>query len=166
MDHSNRDDRTPADLAQLAERLRSERPVTTPLELDELKQRVRRQAATSHYRHGKGTWMKSRLALTLMIVAGLMLSTTGAGLAISGNSGSGNAATNQYKQVEPKENETGNGNVLGQNQGGGDTQPTEQVAATGGSSSLPFTGFFTIPLILGGVALLAVGGTLRWKARE
>ncbi len=110
--------------------------------------------------------MKSRLALTLMIVAGLMLSTTGAGLAISGNSGSGNAATNQYKQVEPKENENGNGNVLGQNQGGGDTQPTEQVAATGGSSSLPFTGFFTIPLILGGVALLAVGGTLRWKARE
>ena len=76
--------------------------------------------------------MKSRLALTLMIVAGLMLSTTGAGLAISGNSGSGNAATNQYQQVEPKENENGNGNVLGQNQGGGDTQPTEQVAATGG----------------------------------
>jgi hypothetical protein len=168
-------DRTAAELVHLAERLRAERTVATPLELDELKQRARRQAAARNYRKQKGTWMKSRLALTAMIVAGLMLSTTGATLAISGNSGSGNAASQQYDQVEPNNNEE-DAPVLGQLQGSGDstgnspastgTQPVEQVAATGGDSSLPFTGFFTIPLMIAGVALLTIGGALRWKSRE
>jgi hypothetical protein len=165
MDHLN-GDRTPAELAHLADRLRAERATATPLELDELKRRVRMQAARGapNRMNQKGNWMKSRIALTMMIVAGLMLSTTGATLAISGSSGDGNAATNQYRQVEPKQDDEGDGTILGQDQGG-ETQAADQVAATGGSS-LPFTGFFTIPLMLAGVALLSVGGALRWKSRE
>ena len=38
------------------------------------------------------------------------------------------------------------------------------VSDDGGS--LPFTGFFTIPLIIGGVALLTSGAVLRRRTRE
>ncbi len=59
--------------------------------------------------------MKSRLALTLLLVAGFMLSTTGATLAISGSSGHGSAATNQYIQPgnEGHHNERGTKGVSG-----------------------------------------------------
>jgi uncharacterized membrane protein len=40
--------------------------------------------------------MKSRIAVTLMLVFGMGLSTTGAGLAVTGSSGQGNAAQNVY----------------------------------------------------------------------
>lgn len=170
MDHSN-GDRTPDDLVSLAERLRSERPVPSALELDRIKLRARRQTTQAMPTPRlKGQWMKSRLALTLMIALGLMTSGTGATLAITGSSGSGSAAHQQYDAVQPQENND-NPQVLGDQDEGGDQSPdedvspvsdTEQVAVAGDSSdSLPFTGFFTIPLILGGVALLSTGVFLR-----
>jgi hypothetical protein len=170
MDYSN-GELDPAELTPIEERLRAERVTATPIELDALKLRAMRQAAPAAPRFRKGVLMKSRLALTMMIVLGLMMSTTGAGLAISGSSDRGSAAQGQYG-VE------GDGgpedNLAGTVQGGGgagsqptaDSQPTEQVAvATDDGGSLPFTGFVAIPLIVGGVALLSGGALLRWRAR-
>ena len=48
-----------------------------------------------------------------------------------------------------------------------DTEPTEQVEVAGDSDeSLPFTGFLAIPLLLGGVAMIATGGVLRHRSRD
>jgi hypothetical protein len=176
MDYSN-GEHDPAELTPVEERLRAERVTATPVELDALKLRAMRQAAPAAPRLRKGVLMKSRLALTLMIVLGLMMSTTGAGLAISGGSSDrDSAAAGQYG----KDNDGGpEDNLAGTVQGGDgggdvagsqpttDPQPTEQVAvATDSGESLPFTGFVTIPLIVGGVALLASGALLRWRARD
>jgi hypothetical protein len=173
---SNRD-RIPAELASIAERLRAEREIPGALELDQMKGRAKRQAAsaaTSHQRQ-KGNPLKSRVVLTLAIVLGLMMSTTGAGLAISGSSGQGNAAEAQYQEKDDGQLGEEEGAVQGQEQGDGDggddAQPIEQAAVVSepgddSGSSLPFTGFFTIPLIVGGVALLTGGALLRWKSRE
>ncbi|MDP9135700.1 MAG: hypothetical protein M3N56_12855 [Actinomycetota bacterium] len=116
--------------------------------------------------------MKSRLALMLMIVAGLTMSTTGATLAITGSSGSGSAAVNQYDTVAPQQDdgdqpEAGTlGTEDSGDDGDGDTAPVaEQVEVAGDDGgSLPFTGFVAIPLLLGGVALVSVGAVLRRKA--
>lgn len=123
--------------------------------------------------------MKSRLAILSMLVTGMLLSTTGAGLAISG---AGNdASTSQYTTSTP-----GSGNVLGEensNSPGGGTvagagdqgvagesaggvQPARQVEAGANSGSLPFTGFLAIPVLLGGVALLSAGLILRKRAAD
>jgi hypothetical protein len=191
MDHSNRD-RTPADLSTIAERLREERPTATALELDRIKLRARSQAqrsATGFYALKKGSLMKSRLALMLMIVAGLTMSTTGATLAITGSSGSGSAAVNQYDTVAPQKDDGDQpqqddgdqpqqddgdqpeAGTLGTEDSGddgddGDTAPVaEQVEVAGDDDdSLPFTGFIAIPLLLGGVALVSAGAVLRRKA--
>ena len=65
--------------------------------------------------------MKSRLVILSMLVLGMLLSTAGAGLAVSGFSDSGNAAEAQYGTPTPTP--TATGNVLGdqdQSQGGQD----------------------------------------------
>jgi hypothetical protein len=169
MDYSNRD-RTPADLEETAARLRVERATATPLELDRIKLQAMRQSERprpSLYARKKGMFMKSRLALTLTIAAGFMLSTTGATLAITGSSGSGSAAQNQYGQVLPA-NEGGNNNKndqLGANKSSS-TEPVaaEQVqVASSSGGSLPFTGFVAIPLLIVGVGLISFGAILRRK---
>jgi hypothetical protein len=176
MDYPNRAS-DPADLTPIEERLRAERVTATAVELDALKLRAMRQAAPAAPRFRKGAWMKSRLALTLMIVLGLMMSTTGAGLAISGNSDNGSAAKAQYGDQNDDNGDNVAGTLQGQDNGNGngdgvgdtaESQPTEQVAVAGDDDggSLPFTGFFTIPLIVGGVALLSGGALLRWRARD
>jgi hypothetical protein len=79
--------------------LKDERPQATELELDAIKQRVRRNAANPSRRSQS---MKSRLAILGMLVAGMLFSTAGAGLAISGVAQSGdNAAVSQYGAATP-----------------------------------------------------------------
>jgi hypothetical protein len=180
MDDPNRD-RTPADLVRIAERLRQERPVATPLELDRIKLRARHRAersGTSFYATQKGKLMKSRLALMLMIALGLMMSTTGATLAITGSSGSGSAAENQYDTVQPIQDDKPSQNniapqgedepdaeTLGDTETGDTAPAAEQVeVADDDGGSLPFTGFLAIPLLIGGVALVSAGAVLRRKA--
>lgn len=168
MDYSNRD-RTPAELEQMAARLRAERATATPLELDQIKLQAMRQAGRprpSFYAHQKGMFMKSRLALTMVIAAGFMLSTTGATLAITGSSGSGNAAQNQYGHVLANEEGGNNGTKAKSLGGGGGNEPqpstAEQVqVASTSSGSLPFTGFVAIPLLIVGIGLLSFGAILR-----
>ncbi|HEX8103131.1 MAG TPA: hypothetical protein VF533_10985 [Solirubrobacteraceae bacterium] len=160
--------------------------------------------------------MKSRLAILAMLVAGLLMSGTGAGLAISGVSGSGDASIAQYGcdadgdgDIDATEDLNGDapgcddggtlpttstggsncdvdgdgvispseaaaegcGGVKGDvDQGGApdDTptareeaaQPTRQTEA-GGNDELPFTGFAAVPILIGGIALMAGGLVLR-----
>lgn len=179
MDNSNRD-RTPARLGGVAARLRRHRATATPLELDRIKLQAMRQGTRSRpslYERKKGMLMKSRLALVMMLAVGLIFSTTGATLAITGSSGSGNAAQSQYQDVLPAETEGGGGDgngeageVLGANGGNGNDGATvsapasEQIAVADDSGSLPFTGFLAIPLLVIGVGLMSLGAILHRQA--
>jgi hypothetical protein len=113
--------------------------------------------------------------MMVVIAAGFMLSTTGVGLAISGTSGSGNAAQNQYKHVSPAKDDGGNNGVSGVSLGSEEepaqveveTAPVvEQQATTGSSGTLPFTGFLAIPLLIIGVGLLSLGAVIRRKTSQ
>ena len=131
--------------------------------------------------------MRSRLAIIAMLVFGMVLSTGGGALAVSGfTSQQDNAAKGQYGGND--DNGNGNGGqrgVLGEEESGGGSapasgggngaegngvQPARQVEAgaqaTGGDEQLPFTGFAAIPILLGGVALLASGLVLRRRAGD
>ena len=116
--------------------------------------------------------MKSRLAILMTLVLGMMFSTAGAGLAISGfASGSDDASVAQYgtdnggdrDDVLPETDENTPPGVAGET----DTlQPTRQVEAGAQSGgSLPFTGFAAIPVLIGGVALLSTGLILRRRTQ-
>ena len=128
--------------------------------------------------------MRSRLAIIAMLVFGMVLSTGGGALAVSGfTSQSDNAAKQQYGKPGGTDNGgKGNNGVLGEEESGGPaggaapaggtedqgTQPARQVEAgaqgTGGEEQLPFTGFAAIPILLGGVALLTAGLVLRRRS--
>lgn len=116
--------------------------------------------------------MKSRIVILTMLVFGMLLSTAGAGLAVSGLAGQNDASTAQYGEETP----AGGGDVLGDqdegtnvapedNGGGGDVQPARQVEAGADTdSTLPFTGFAAIPVLIGGIALLSAGLALRRRS--
>jgi hypothetical protein len=139
--------------------LREERPQASELELDGIKRRARQRVAR------KGQPMRSRLAILLMLVFGMLLSGTGAGLAVQGFDQSGDDASQaQY----PPDDE---GDILGEEDSSGpvtpegtdtvdeeDVQVAQQVES---GDSLPFTGFAAIPVVLAGVALIGGGLMLR-----
>jgi hypothetical protein len=181
---SQNDDLQP-DLQPVIDQLRAHRPEATALELDALKQQVRMRVANPARRRTRGNQlMKSRLVILTMLVLGMLLSTTGAGLAVSGLSGN-NASTAQYGTPTPTGTPTGGGSVLGEQNtgggskapaanngggsapsGGGGVQPARQVEAGSNGSTLPFTGFAAIPVLLGGIALLSAGLVLRRRAGD
>jgi hypothetical protein len=109
--------------------------------------------------------MKSRLALTSVLALGILMSGTGATLAISGIADSDNAGVAQYKTDQP-DDLLGTVEEGGPEEGGtlGDTQQPRQVSVQTDDGSLPFTGFLAIPLLVGGVALAGTGAVLRRKA--
>ena len=185
------------DLQPVIDQLRANRPEATALELDAIKQRVRARAShPARRRTRRAQLMKSRLVILSMLVFGMLLSTAGAGLAISGVSG--NAAQSTYPTPTPTTTTTAKssptpagGGVLGaEDQGAGNnvspedtggggtapaggvggngTQPSRQVEAgsTAGGKSLPFTGFAAIPILFGGLVLLGSGLVLRSRAGQ
>jgi hypothetical protein len=178
---STNDDLHP-DLQSVIAQLQAHRPEATALELDAVKQQVRaRVAAPARRRTRRNKLMKSRLVVLTTLVLGILLSTTGAGLAVSGLSGT-NASIAEYGT--PTTTPTGGG-VLGdqdtgsgtqpENNGGGNAptggggtnvQPARQVEAGANNSSLPFTGFAAIPVLLGGIALLSAGLVLRRRTGD
>jgi hypothetical protein len=209
MDSNSNRDGIPAEFHDIEETLRANRPETSPLELDRIKLQAIRQAdqgRPSFVARQKGAFMKSRLAMMLVIAAGFMLSTTGAGLAISGSSSSGSAAESQYTPAGVEEHSgnhsenqgvkgaaTKGGNDCsgnGSNGGGGNSGangsncnepaetepapaevevapvPAEQQAVVSSGSSLPFTGFVAIPLLIIGVLMVVGGAMLRFKSRK
>jgi hypothetical protein len=183
-----------ADFGPVIDRLQSERPTASALELDLIKQRVRGRVTRNAGRSRRTEFMRSRLAILGMLVLGMVLSTGGAGLAVSGfASQSQNAAKSQYGVTTPPPVTTptngtpGGGGVLGEEESGGpaggqnenngggspgggnETQPSRQVesgAQGNGGEQLPFTGFAAIPILLGGVALLGTGLVLRRRTAE
>jgi hypothetical protein len=138
--------------------LREERPRASELELDEIKRRVLQRAGVPR----KGQPMRSRLAILAMLVVGMLMSGTGAGLAVQGFDQSGDDAS--QAQYPPQ----GEGDVLGEEDSGGplaennsdddDAQVAQQVES---GDSLPFTGFAAIPVLVAGVALIGGGLMLR-----
>jgi hypothetical protein len=149
--------------------LREERPQASELELDEIKRRVRQRVAR------KGQPMRSRLAILAMLVAGMLLSGTGAGLAVQGFDQSGNDASQaQYPSgggsevlgeeessgpVSPQETDTVENDTAENDTGENDTAQVAQQVESG--DTLPFTGFAAIPVVLAGVALIGGGLMLR-----
>src|SRR5215217_2034214 len=122
------------DLQTVIDQLRAHRPEATALELDAIKQRVRERAShPARRRTRRAQLMKSRLVILSMLVFGMLLSTAGAGLAVSGLSGETNATVAQYGKQGTQENgggggvlgeqDTGNGNAPAEANGGGDTSP-------------------------------------------
>ena len=171
---THHDDSGAADLQPVIDMLRARRPEATALELDAVKQWVRKRVAgrPAGRRARSATLMKSRLAILSMLVAGLLTSTTGAGLAIDGF-GSNDASVAQYGHQHHGGKPHG-GTVLPQGEqqtqqpnGGGaaptgeQLQPARQVETGASGGQLPFTGYLAIPVLLGGVALLAAGLVLR-----
>ena len=96
---SNYDD-LQQDLQPVIDQLRANRPEATALELDAIKQRVRARSSQPARRRTtrRAQLMKSRIVILTMLVLGMLLSTAGAGLAVSGISG--NASQEQYGQSE------------------------------------------------------------------
>jgi hypothetical protein len=164
------DAKFPPDVADLTARLREERPTLSPLELDRLRKRVAARPVPERQPRllRSPLFLGSRLAVTMLLTLGIVIGTTGAGLAVSGLSGGGSAGQGQYDQ--PGENAGGQekgetqGAVLGKAEHSpAAKQGAKQVAAVeeGGGESLPFTGSVGIPLLLTGVAMLATGLLVR-----
>jgi hypothetical protein len=169
------------DLQPVIDMLHAHRPEATALELDAVKQQVRARVANPARRRTRGNQlMKSRLVILTMLVLGMLLSTTGAGLAVTGLSGD-NASIAEYSSPTPTGNngvlgdqDTGSGTAPEENNGGGNNaptpsasvQPARQVEAGANNSTLPFTGFAAIPILLGGVVLLSAGLVLRRRTGD
>jgi hypothetical protein len=114
----------PEDLEGTVARVRAERPTASAIELDALQRRVLARVRDRHINR-RDSSMKSRIAVTLMLVFGMGLSTTGAGLAVTGASGQNDAAGVVYGQP--------GGNQLGGPQAAAPTPapaPTPTVAQT------------------------------------
>lgn len=176
-------------LEQIAARLRDERPQADAPELDRIKLRVlgartnagRAWLPAAIHLYGKGTLMTSRIAITVLLALGIMMSATGATLAVSGLTDADSAAQVQYP---PNNNGDEGGREEGGGQGGeeagggggsqavlageaagGNAQAAEQVAAGGQGGNLAFTGFAALPLLVLGVGLFGAGLVMRRRSR-
>jgi hypothetical protein len=175
--HRNRLD---PDLAGVDAELRRHRPVLADAELAAMAARAI-EASPASPCPTKEAPMRFRVAVVSLLALGFALSGGGVGLAVSGLVGSDNASSAQYGSSTPPRQEvlgeaptTGGGGGNGTKPGGGfengtpspspareqGTQAPRQLSQ-GSGSSLPFTGWATVPVILAGLALLASGLVLR-----
>lgn len=150
--------------AQIADRLRDERPWPTPLELDRAKQR----ALASRPQRMRS--LRPRLALVCVVALGVLFSGTGVTLALSGNI---SAAQVVYQpQVAPQvlgQNGSGQPNQPNQTLPSTETQPTVQGArqvAASATQTLPFTGLAAIPILVIGLGMIVAGAILARRTRE
>jgi hypothetical protein len=179
MSHHDRHPQTDEDLQPVIDQLRANRPQATPLELDAIK----RRALAGRVARRQQRPMKSRILIIAMLAFGMLFSTTGAGLAITGLASDDQASVAQYGQGVKGEEVDGGDNVLpdtdvtpeGEDEGtapdedagtGPDSvvQPTRQAEVNSGQQ-LPMTGFAAIPVLLLGVALFGGGLVMRRGSR-
>jgi hypothetical protein len=160
------DSRLSPDLIEIEDLLRAQRPELTPIEADRAMTRIRARVLARRNPR-KGAFMRTRLAITAVLVVGLMTSGTGVGMAVSGIAGGDSAGSAQYpEQTTPNGDVPGGGESLGGNDEQAGVEATQQVSANAGGNSLPFTGLAAIPVIAVGAGLLGVGAVLRRGARR
>ena len=159
----------PDDLLPVAEWLHEERPSLDGFARDRAKTRARAGAAATERRavtHGKGAVLRSRIAITMILALGILVSLSGAGLAVSGLGESGDASTAQYFNDSDNRSDSNTTTLRGRG-GSGDVQPAAQKASGDDDKKLAFTGFAAIPVLIGGLGLLVSGFVLRRRsARE
>jgi len=180
MSHKKTD--LPPDLLEVARALETHVPRLTDPELARVRGTVLRRATGPRRRGGHLT--RSRLAITSMLAIGALMSTGGAALGVSALSTDLSARAAQYgtpaaqqptpPTLSPSTAGTGgSGDVVDDGAGGAPEQSAQaqqtaqaprQLEASS-ESELPFTGYLAIPLLLAGLALLAVGCVLRRGAR-
>ena len=166
---SNHDDLAP-EMREIARRLDAERPELTEMRLDELKLGILRRTGRRSSLTPRGSFMRSRAAVTLVLVLGMMFTGAGGTVAVTGLAGAGDSGTAQYGEVEAEiEGGQEEGAVLGntERRPSGETAGTgtQQVAETG-EDTLPFTGFLAIPMLVAGVGMLGAGAALRRSQRS
>jgi hypothetical protein len=159
------------DFDAITARLEAGRPTLSAHELDDLARRIRVRSKRTKRR--KEPFMRTRFAITSMLVVGVLLTcTAGAGMALSGNSGSGSAGSAQYGPPPAVHHHHHGSTHLGTTTSPAQdvapptqaVQPTRQLATPSNSSQLPFTGLLLIPMIILGVAMLLVGLVLRSRS--
>ena len=123
--------------------------------------------------------MKSRLVILTMLVLGMLLSTTGAGLAVTGLSGT-NAVDRPVRDPDARPEAAASSatrtpapaprprRTAAAARAAGPPTPSlrgrSRRAPT--TAALPFTGFAAIPVLLGGIALLSAGLVLRRRTGD
>jgi hypothetical protein len=122
----------PDEFLGVAEQLESHRPQLSGLDADAIKLRAMANGAkTATSNSMKGTFMRSRLAITSMLAFGVLMTSSGAALGVSALSTTPSASQAQYGQVlsetatgeEPGASTLsggGNGEVAGNSAGGGE----------------------------------------------
>ncbi|MEA2178761.1 MAG: hypothetical protein QOG77_2058 [Solirubrobacteraceae bacterium] len=88
----------PEELEAVAHRMRAERPEVTPLELDALRRKINARTARADTPRREQS-MKSRMAIVTLLVSGIVMSTAGTGLAVTGLTDTDSAAEGQYGPV-------------------------------------------------------------------
>jgi hypothetical protein len=159
------------DLDALGAQLRASRDELTGMELDTVRQRVLR-AAARNTRSRRSTFMKSRLAVTAMLVLGMLFSTAGAGIALTSVTSDDSPSGVQYRQDDDTQQVLGEvGTVDNGTAPAAESAPSAPAATPtepqeAAEGELPFTGFLAIPILIGGVALLSSGLILRRRTGE
>ena len=164
---SNHDELAP-EVREVALRLEDERPELSQMRLDELKLGIRRRVGRQSSLTPRGSFMRSRAAVTLALVLGMMFTGAGGTVAVTGLAGAGDAGTAQYGEVEADLESGGQeeGAVLGKTDAPDRTAAATQQVAETGEDSLPFTGFLAIPMLVAGVGMLGAGAALRRSQRS
>ena len=152
----------PDEFLGVAEELESHRPQLSGRDADRIKLRAMAPGAKTATRTStKGTFMRSRLAITFLLAFGVLMTSSGAALGVSALSTAPSASQAQYGPgvtVDTPDEE-----VLGT---AADEQPLASAQAprqleSGDGAELPFTGYAAVPTLLIGIALLAMGLVLR-----
>jgi hypothetical protein len=178
MRHERKD--IPAELEATADRLLAHRAELSPVELDRIKLSARSRAAAGprgNLTRETQKTMKTRTSILALLASGVLLSSGGVAMGVSGLAGSDSAGNVQYQVTEDNAGgEAGQGPVvLGAsetNNGGGSgvLGETESAAAVAqpsaqqsldSSEGLPFTGYAAIPVLLLGLGLLGAGVMMR-----
>jgi hypothetical protein len=178
---------SPDDLDEVVAQLLAHRDELTPLELDRIKRQSRARAIGRPGTQGKReehSVMRTRRSIVAMLATGALLSSGGVAMGVSGLGASHSASSAQYNVQTPSN--TGQQQGAG---GGGGTEvlgahqthkpstsgsapatatapaavarPGSQQALQNSGSSLPFTGYAAIPVLLIGLALLGSGVMMR-----
>jgi hypothetical protein len=120
-------DPLPPELEDIGRLMREERRQPSALELDDLKRRARRQAASRSSLTPlvqKGSLLTSRLLITMLIAFGIVLSGTGATLAIAPNAVN-TGSTTSFAQYGSDDDDDGTPSKKSDDDDDGDTPPPD-----------------------------------------